>query len=220
MSQAEDLLDNLTPEEMALYTINPKTEEFITIDENRTITVPDELRRIAVQYDNNIETVSFSCPRYWDEHDLSTMFIYINYQRPDNQKGRYLAKNVRVDESDESIFHFDWIIGAEITQAIGNIKFSVCAMKSETEENDDLHWNTEINSQLTISPGLECTDSVVGEYPDIINDLLTRMEAIENGGGSTGGTITPSDDGAGNVTLTLSGNLSVSDDGTGNIVIG
>ena len=55
------------------------SEEHIIIGRDRYITVPEGLKRIAVQYDHNVETVTFDCPRYWDEHDLSTMNIYINY---------------------------------------------------------------------------------------------------------------------------------------------
>ena len=78
MSTAEQLLDSMNEEQIALYYHDPENESHIVIDTNRFITVPEELRRIAVQHDHNIETVIFDCPRYWDGHDLSKMKIYVN----------------------------------------------------------------------------------------------------------------------------------------------
>ena len=178
MSDANELLDSLTEDEISLYSVNPETEEPIVINSNRIIDVPDSLKRIAVQHDHNIETVTFNCPRYWDNNDLTEMYIYINYLRSDRVKGRYLAKNVRVDDSDESLIHFDWTIGNEITMVKGNITFLVCAVKTGDEGVEELHWNTELNNQMFVSEGLECTEAVLNANSDIINDLLYRMDNI------------------------------------------
>ena len=178
MSEANELLDSLTEDQISLYSVNPETEEPIVINSGRIIEVPDSLKRIAVQHDHNIETVTFNCPRYWDNNDLTEMYIYINYLRSDRVKGRYLAKNVRVDDSDENLIHFDWTIGNEITMAKGNITFLVCAVKTGDEGVEELHWNTELNNQMFVSEGLECTEAVLNANSDIINDLLYRMDNI------------------------------------------
>lgn len=177
MSQAEDLL-NMT-EDMSTYTINPATEEHITIDDNRIITVPERLRRIAVQYDHNIETVTFDCPRYWDGHDLSTMTIYINYMRIDEVKARYLAEGIRVDDTDSNIIHFEWTITNDMTLATGSVEFLVCAMKLDDEGNEELHWNSEINKQMYVATGLEGLDSVYEGHIDLITEILS-MTKYEN----------------------------------------
>lgn len=173
MSQAEELLSTLSIDE-----IPAEPEGHIVIDKDRYITVPEKLKRIAVQYDNNIETVTFDCPRYWDDKDLSTMYIYVNYLTPHNSKGRCLVKNVRVDEEDSSIIHFEWTIGKEITLFNGSIRFLVCAVQTDEEGNDEIHWNTEINQEMTVSEGIECVDVIPMLYPDIVNDLLTRMDTV------------------------------------------
>ena len=64
MSQAEELLDSISVDDIALYTADPETEEHIVVGSDRFITVPNSLKRIGVQYDHNIETVTFDCPRY------------------------------------------------------------------------------------------------------------------------------------------------------------
>ncbi len=159
-------------------TINNEVEEHIIIDKERYISVPKSLKRIAVQFDHNAETVTFDCPRYWDGNDLSSMYIYINYLTPSSRKGRYLAKNVVVDEKDPNMFHFEWTISKDITAYKGSIKFLVCAVETDEEGNAKVHWNTEINSDMTISEGIECVTVVQNEYPDIINDLLYRMDTV------------------------------------------
>ena len=56
---AEELLDSLSEEEISAYTADSATEEHIVVGADRFITVPDSLKRIAVQFDHNIETVTF-----------------------------------------------------------------------------------------------------------------------------------------------------------------
>lgn len=179
MSQAEELLNSISDE-----TANLIAEEHIVVGRNRFITVPKSLERIAVQYDHNIETVTFDCPRFWDEHDLSEMYIYINYLRTDNVKGRYLVKNLRVDETDSNIIHFDWTIGSEVSAVKGTLMFLLCAVKTDETGVEELHWNSEINKDMYISDGLETKDEIMNKHPDIITDLLTRMDRILVGDGT------------------------------------
>ena len=179
MSQAEELLNSIS--ETSGYLT---AEEHIIVGRDRYITVPTSLKRIAVQHDHNVETVTFDCPRYWDEHDLSEMYIYINYMRTDNVMGRYLAKNVRVDETDSSILHFDWTIGNEISTVKGTLSFLLCAVKTDSEGIQEVHWNSELNKDMYISEGLETKDEITNKYPDIITDLLTRMDSILIGDGT------------------------------------
>ena len=133
MSQAYDLLNRIFGDPNA-YPKSDVDEPHIVINADRTISVPKELQRIGVQYDHNIETVIFDCPRYWDDHDMSKMAIYINYKCPDGTSGSYVAENVRVDEDDDSVMHFDWTISRNVTNAKGKISFIVCVKKTEEVE--------------------------------------------------------------------------------------
>ena len=170
MSQAEDLLNSLSEND-----ISTKTEPHIVVGSNRVITVPSELKRIAVQYDHNIETVTFDCPRYWDDHDMSTMKVYINYTRADNEPGCYIADDVAVDETDTSIMHFSWTISRHVTEAVGPLTILVCIKMVDADGNEVNHWNSERNTDMTISQGMECGDIVVNKYPDVITYLLADM---------------------------------------------
>lgn len=153
-------------------------EEHIVIGKDRHITVPEALKRIAVQYDHNVETVTFDCPRYWDDHDMSKMTVYINYMRKDRNRGQAEAKNITIDANDQSIIHFDWTISRNATLYKGELKFLVCIVETDADGNELHHWNSELNSQMYISEGLECSDFVQELHADIITDLLVRMDNI------------------------------------------
>ena len=170
MSQAEDLLNSLSEND-----ISTKTEPHIVVGSNRVITVPSELKRIAVQYDHNIETVTFDCPRYWDDHDMSTMNVYINYTRADNEPGCYIADDVAVDETDTSIMHFSWTISRHVTEAVGPLTILICIKMVDADGNEVNHWNSERNTDMIISQGMECGDIIVNKYPDVITYLLADM---------------------------------------------
>lgn len=158
-----------------------EVEGHIIIDRNRFITVPEALKRIAVEDDHRIETVTFDCPRYWDEHDLSEMKIYINYIRYDKYIGSYPIDNaVTIDEDDDSIIHFDWVITREVTDVAGGLVFLVCAKKVDEYGNEENHWNSELNKDLYVSEGLEVQDIIMNEYPDLVTHLLTRMDVCEH----------------------------------------
>ena len=162
MSQAETLLNEL--EEVV-------EEARIIIGSDRRITVPDNLKRIAVQYDHNIETVTFECPRYWDSHDMSTMDIYINYLRADGKPGSFKAENVQTEEGSD-IMTFDWTIKNHITQVKGNITFLICIAQ---EGDDEVHWNSELNKEMYVSEGLEINEAIIEQYPDVITDILLKL---------------------------------------------
>ena len=118
MSEAENLLNTL--DDISVATADPTTEEHIVIDSNRNIYVPEALRRIAVQYDHNIETVTFDCPRYWDGIDMSGMKAYINYRRSDGELGQYHAEIT----NDEQWYMCQQVSGTEYEPSSSPIDFS------------------------------------------------------------------------------------------------
>jgi hypothetical protein len=138
----------------AAYTATPETEAHIVIKADRSVVVPDELKRIAVQYDHNVETVTFDCPRFWDEHDLSAMDVHINYELPNGRRDEYEVINKNVDENDATVMHFDWCISKDVTRLSGAIKFSVCIKYVDENGEELVHWNSEVNKDLYISEGI------------------------------------------------------------------
>lgn len=188
MSEADELLERLAGG-VSAYTADPSTEPHIIIDSDRNVIVPEALRRIAVQHDHNIETVTFDCPRYWDGHDMSQMAVFVNYLRSDGYTDSCPCTNVVVDTTDSSMMHFNWSISGNVTAAQGFLSFLVCIKKTDANGYLSNHWNSELSTEeLYVSEGLECEESAATRYPDVIAQLLLRVDALEkNGGGGSGG---------------------------------
>ena len=179
MSQAEDLLNTLTTSVDVTRLADASTEPHIIIDENRVVNVPDVLKRLAVQYDHDVETVTFDCPRYWDEHDMSEMAIYINYLRSDRETGTYRATDVTVDSENPALMHFNWTVSRNVTEAYGQIVFLVCIKKADADGNERNHWNSELCKTCTVSEGLEVNGEELRElYPDIIEQWYNEVLGV------------------------------------------
>lgn len=203
MSKAEELLNSSFEtvamskqnNDIALFANTPD-EEHIVIGNDRQITVPVELTRLAVQYDHNIETVTFDCPRYWDDHDMSQMSVYINYLRVDGESGVCQAENVEVDSSDSSIMHFDWTITRNVTEAAGKLVFLVCVKKANSDGNLANHWNSELCKDCYVSEGLENDDEEIKElYTDVIeqwHQIILDTVKMRDSGQLDGATFIPS----------------------------
>ena len=177
MSLAEKLLDGMTAGGPAVYNTSTP-EQHIIINADRTVFVPEDLKRIAVQFDHNIETVTFDCPRYWDGLDMSQMNVYINYIRSDNQTGAYTAE---ITSSDDTTMYFNWTIDRNVTEVKGEIAFLVCVKKVVDGEEVN-HWNSELCRECYISEGLEAEEIISDQYPDIITQLTQKVDSLEGGG--------------------------------------
>ena len=180
MSKANDLLESLSSNSAPILRAAGQTpeEEHIVIGDDRFITVPDSLKRIAVQWDHDIETVTFDCPRYWDGHDLSKMAVYINHLCPSGALGSTIATNVHVDETNTNLMHFDWTISNCVTTAEGYITFLVCAKTQDEDGTNKHHWNSEINKEMYVSAGLELPDDFTETHPDILTQVLLFNQNI------------------------------------------
>ena len=150
----------------------PVNDIFQINPENRAITVPESEKIFGVANDGNTERKHFRCPKVvGDNIDLSTMHLYINYQNANGQKYPYLVEDV---QTDGDYITFTWLIGPDVVAYKGQIKFIVCAKKGDGTIPE---WNTTI-AEGTVLEGLEATDEVVARNPDIIEQILTRLDSI------------------------------------------
>lgn len=190
-TQADALLDELTEGTATLgdaklgamvlgldyYQVD--MHEHITIGANRVIVVPEAVKRIAVQFDHNIEVATFDCVRYWDGTDMSNMKIYIEYIRSDGVPGSTEAVDVVVDEIDPSIMHFTWKVDRHTTMVSGKLQVKVCIRKVDAGGYEENHWNTEINNEMFVSMGFDIHELIKEVYPDEFAQLLNRMKEVE-----------------------------------------
>ena len=153
-------------------------KEHIIINKDRTVVVPDSVRKIGIQYDHKVNILTFDCPRYADDNqsiDLSRMAIYINFSRNDKTKGSIAATNVFVDPDDPEIMHFDFVITRSVTLVNGPITCLVCAKSTDAEGVEVNHWNSELFNKLSVGEGMEAEEELTEEEIDYITSLLQEI---------------------------------------------
>ena len=192
MTTADELLRVVT--QAKSKTSEVINDELIIDGETRNITVPDTERLFGVEGDVNIERKHFRCPKIvGDNIDLSAHNVYIAYVFTDNQNssflptvgiGVYKCEDVTVDDNDIT---FSWKLSGNVFERPGFIAFKMYAKKSDDDYETVFNTTPAIGTVLmTIPYG---TDEIVEKYPDVINQIFDRLDALESGGGGgTGGT--------------------------------
>lgn len=178
MSAKEDV--NLLSEESDICTIDAKT---------RIIFVPSTIVVGGVQSDKNAERIKFSCPKIvGDNLDLSKFSVRINFENVSSVdfnvsiKDQYICDDVAVDGENVT---FSWLIGRNAARYMGTVRFIVCAVKTDSDSNISVEWNTTI-AEVPVLEGIEIDQPQIGqEEKDVINQLLeltknTSAEAIQN----------------------------------------
>ena len=120
-------LKNIQTNQMREITrINTPPQGFFQIDlSDRTITPPAEFRDfLAIAHDHRAETIYFEVDRYFDDVDLATTNIVIEYVNEDGDARLYPA--VLQDwTSNPGRIRFAWVPGNEATKTAGILKFVV-----------------------------------------------------------------------------------------------
>lgn len=184
MSLAENLLNSLGE----TRTASPEQEPHIIVGADRFIKVPEQLKKIAVTNDKDIETVHFDCVRYWDGYDLSTFAIYLNIALPNGAGTTYIPKNITTSEN---FYHFDWVIEGNITPKSGTIGIGITAIKTKTNENGEIvtdkRWNSFPNTECSIVKGFDIENvPSEEESSDVIAQLSAILEEIQSNLGLDG----------------------------------
>ncbi len=179
MDKAEELLNTLDVNDENLYPVSPYEEAHIVIGKDRVITVPPDLRRLGVQYDKNVESVTFDCPRYWDGIDLLNMAMYINYIHSDRKTGSYHVADTAVVPDDENMINFTWTISEHVAYVNGKITFLVCAKHSDSSGASTNRWNSEINRDCYISEGMDTNQVIEDVNTDLITQVLLKIDELD-----------------------------------------
>lgn len=165
---------------------------YVSIGEDKNITVPEVLKKSIVQYDHNMQKITFKCPRYWYGVDISEMVIRVNYApsaktiTADDVKTD-VCTILTTDTSDLDYFYFQWKITRGLTENKGGFYFLVCATTTDTDGNIDQHWNTNLCKDMVVMEGMEPNTAMLMQvYPDIIANLLQRVTTLESNGTGSG----------------------------------
>lgn len=150
-------------------------DEVITIDNDlRKITIPASITLLGVVSDENVQTLHFQMPKIYKGLDLSEFAIRINYMNANNVGDTYAVDDSKI--SGENIV-FTWTVGRVACMYKGDTKFIVCLKKKDASGNVLKEFNTSLTS-LPVLEGLETTEAVVAENPDIIEQILTKIEKL------------------------------------------
>ena len=180
MATADEILEQMknNPE---MYAAD--SEEICVIDNDlRTITIPSDIQNVGVESDEDVRRLHFQMPKQYHEVDLSEFDIRINFMNANNQGDVYAVTDKQVTGDNIT---FSWLVGRNALAYRGNIRFVVCLKKVDAEGAVQQEFNTTV-AQLTVLEGLETTEAVVAENPDIIEQILARNSRTtgqQSGGG-------------------------------------
>ena len=178
-------------EALAQADVYAKETEVCTIDNDlRTITIPSGLQTVGVESDEDVRRLNFQMPKQYGEVDMSEFNIRINFLNANNSGDVYAVTDKAV--SGDNIT-FSWLVGRNALAYRGNIRFIVCLKKMDAEGVVQQEFNTTV-ATLSVLEGLETTEQVIQENPDIIEQILARLDELEENGGGGG---TPGKDGVG-----------------------
>lgn len=166
-------VDNSIPAISPLM-VEPENEPVIEINADlRHLTIPEELKDIAVTGDHLCETIYFSCPRYFDGEDLSNHSCIIRYINAGNEYGECDVVDITT-ENDR--IKFGWSIDNKATRYSGIIKFTV---QFETiSDSIEYQWQT-TPAELNILPGLNIESTITDQDDVLFRSLTRRISALE-----------------------------------------
>lgn len=160
---------------------------FLIDAETRVINIPDGEGNLGVEGDVGTGHKYFKCPRIVgdDGIDLNEHQIYISYVKTNTAKAKkfvgdpalYHCNDVALDETGDYVT-FSWEMSGDVFKTQGLIAFKVMAKKTDGESVKTC-WNTRpaIGTVcMTVPDGIE---GIAELYPDIITQLLDRMDAVE-----------------------------------------
>lgn len=150
--------------------------DYIVInDDLRTMTIPDSIKILGVESDDDVNKIPFQMPKEYCGFDLSQFSVRINYMNANGEGDMFIANDVEVDGDDPSLMTFTWLVGRTACAYKGNVNFIVCLKKFDDQANVVQEFNTTVYG-LPVLEGLETTEAIVQENKDIIEYLINLVE--------------------------------------------
>lgn len=163
-----------TAEEL-LATLSSDDDVIVINNDLRTINIPSSIKHLGVESDENVLRLRFRMPRMYGEVDLSEFLIHINYMNANNEGDIYA-----VDDSEigSDAITFSWLVGRNAVAYKGTVLFIVCLKLFDENGEVTKEYNTTIES-LSVLEGLETTKFISEQHTDIVEQILYRLNYIE-----------------------------------------
>ena len=144
-------------------------------------------KTVLIQHDHNSERFTFEIPRMIDGHDMSKCDVvqihYINIDAKDKNKTSKDAHDLddlQISPDGDDVVICSWLIDGKATQYAGSLNF-LLKFKCIGDDGSVCYvGNTAIFAGLAVSPGIDNTGVITGEYSDILEQW--RHELVESGG--------------------------------------
>ena len=149
--------------------------EYCTVDDDtRLVTVPDKYKKLGVESDEKAKRIWFRFPKLVGNNgvDLSAIGVRVNFRNANGDGDIYIVEDLTTD-GDYVIF--SWELTRKVTAYKGHVSFVVCAVKSATDGTTKNEWNTTLNKECKVLEGLEVSEQIAQENPDIIEYILANL---------------------------------------------
>lgn len=153
--------------------------------DTRTITIPEELKYIGVEADNNSEKVWFKVARYFDEPDvqgngdLYQKTAQVHFVNADGSFGAYTISEVR--ENDDGTISLAWLVGRDVTISAGEVKFQLVFVLFDN--GDNVYKLSTSPATLIIRPGINSSDFSISKesatYEQLIELIYDGYETLK-----------------------------------------
>ena len=171
-------------EQMEAEVLSTSAENRFIVDNNlRTITVPGSITVLGVEHDDDVHRLYFQMPKMYGEFDLSEFDIRINYVNAADKPDTYPVDD---KETSGDNITFSWLVGRTAFEKMGEVKFNVCLRKTNGDGVVVKEFNTTIATLPPVLEGLETTELIVQQNPDVIESILQRLGVLEENGGGGG----------------------------------
>lgn len=176
-------------EEMEAEMLTGENDVFAVDNNLRTVSIPESMSVLGVEHDDDVHRLYFQIPKMYGDTDLSDFDIRINYMNAAGDGDVYAVTDKEV--SGDNIT-FSWLVGRHAFAQRGDVIFIVCLKQMDDEGNVIKEFNTTVTTLPPVLEGLETSELVIQDNPDIIEQILARLDDLEENGGGSG---TPGKDG-------------------------
>ena len=173
-------------EEIEAEMLSGENDIFVVDNNFRTVSIPESMSVLGVEHDDDVHRLYFQIPKMYGDTDLSDFKIRINYM---NAAGKGDVYPVTDNEVSGENISFSWLVGRSAFEQRGDVVFVVCLRKIDDEGNVIKEFNTTLMTLPPVLEGLETSELVIQDNPDIIEQILARLDDLEENGG--GGTVDP-----------------------------
>ena len=145
-----------------------------------------------IQYDHNSERFTFDIPKEVEGHNMldcnvvEVHYLNIDSANGQSEQGIYRVDDLQISPTDENVVIFSWLISANATQKVGLLNFLIRFSCVNDEGIVEYAWHTDIYKNIKISNGINNTDFIVTEYPDILEQWRVEILKLLQSGGTGG----------------------------------